>query len=83
VNESVTTEGSIRSIESWERIVDIAMSAVTGHENKSLKTTDSIEEIYELYGSEEEDNNISEAPRLMNMNYEVEGTQFIQPPEVR
>jgi hypothetical protein len=44
---------------------------------------DSIEEIHELYGSKEEDNNISETPRLMNMNYEVEATQFIQPPEVR
>jgi hypothetical protein len=83
VNQSVTTKGSIRSIESWERTVDIAMSAVTGHEKKSLKISDLIEEIHELYGSEEENNNISETPRLLNMNYEVEATQFIRPPEVR
>jgi hypothetical protein len=37
---------------------------------------------YDLDGSEEE-NNISEIPRLMNMSYEVEATQFIQPPEMR
>jgi hypothetical protein len=59
------------------------MSAVTGHENEGLKMSNSMdEEIYDLYGSEEE-NNISEIPRLMNINYEVEATQFIQPPEMR
>jgi hypothetical protein len=42
-----------------------------------------MEDIHELYGSEEEENNISEISRLMNMNYEVEATQFIQPPEMR
>jgi hypothetical protein len=58
------------------------MSAVTGHENEGLKMSNSMDDIHDLYGSEEE-NNISEVPRLMNMNYEVEATQFIQPPEIR
>jgi hypothetical protein len=83
VNQSVTAEGLMRYIESWELTVDIAMSAVTGNENKSVKISDSIEAIHELYGSEEENNKISEKPSIMIMNYEVEATQFIRPPEVR
>jgi hypothetical protein len=82
-NQSVMTEGSICSIQSWEHTDDLAMPAVTGHENEGLKMSNSMdEEIYYVYGSEEE-NNMSEVPRLMNMNYKVEATQFIQPPEMR
>jgi hypothetical protein len=58
------------------------MSAVTGHKNEGLKMLNSMGDIHDLYGSEEE-NNISEIPRLINMNYEVEATQFIQPPKIR
>jgi hypothetical protein len=73
---------SIRSIQSREYTDELAMSAVTGHENEGLKISNSMdEEIYDLYGSEEE-NNISEVPRLMNMNYEVKATQCIQAPEL-
>jgi hypothetical protein len=83
VNQSVTTEGSICSIQSWSRTADLVMSAVTGHANMRFKIPNPMDdEMHELYGSEEE-NNISEVPWLMNMRYEVEATQFIQPTVIR
>jgi hypothetical protein len=43
-DQSVMTEGSIRSIQSWERTDELAMSAVTGHENEGLKMSNSMDE---------------------------------------
>jgi hypothetical protein len=57
VNQSVTTEGSICSIQSWERTDDIAMSVVTGHENEGLKISNLME-----------DNIEDETPKRVSLN---------------